>query len=44
MPNSKYSSVDDLQAETTLPDAAAKCGLTIDVHEGDNPFNVDMEP
>jgi 5S rRNA maturation endonuclease (ribonuclease M5) len=32
MPNSKYSSVDDLQAETTLADAATKCGLTIDLH------------
>jgi 5S rRNA maturation endonuclease (ribonuclease M5) len=32
MTNSKYSSVDDLQAETTLQAAAAKCGVTIDVH------------
>jgi 5S rRNA maturation endonuclease (ribonuclease M5) len=32
MTNSKYSSVDDLQAQTTLQEAAAKCGATVEVH------------
>jgi 5S rRNA maturation endonuclease (ribonuclease M5) len=29
---SRYISVDDLQAQTTLADAAAKCGVTVEVH------------
>ena len=28
----KYASVDDLQAQTTLQEAAAKCGVTLEVH------------
>lgn len=31
MTSPKYASVDDLQAQTTLPEAAAKCGITLDV-------------
>src|SRR5438270_1423033 len=27
-----YQNVDDLQAQTTLQEAAAKCGVTVDVH------------
>jgi 5S rRNA maturation endonuclease (ribonuclease M5) len=29
---SRYISVDDLQAQTTLPEAAAKCGVSVDIH------------
>src|SRR6267378_1316970 len=29
---SKYTNVDDLQAQMTLHDAAAKCGVTLEVH------------
>jgi 5S rRNA maturation endonuclease (ribonuclease M5) len=32
MDSPKYASVDDLQAETTLHDAAARCGIALDVH------------
>lgn len=32
MNNPTYASVDDLQAQTTLQEAAAKCGATIEVH------------
>lgn len=32
MPPSQYRNVDELQAETTLQEAAAKCNATIDVH------------
>lgn len=31
MNSPKYASVDDLQAQTTLHDAAAKCGIALDV-------------
>ncbi|MFL5330495.1 MAG: toprim domain-containing protein [Gemmataceae bacterium] len=42
---SKYVSVDDLQAQISLPEAAAKCGVTLEVHGNgrqvrlDCPFN-----
>jgi hypothetical protein len=45
MAHPNYTSVDDLQAQTTLPEAAAKCGVTVEVHGGgrqvrlDCPFN-----
>src|SRR5437868_4811707 len=32
MNQSRYQSVDDLQAQTTLQDAAAKSGVTLEVH------------
>ena len=32
MDNPRYTSVDDLQAETTLSEAAAKCGAGIEAH------------
>src|SRR5947209_8674282 len=32
MNNPKYLSVDDLQAQTTLQEAAAKCGVSLEVH------------
>jgi hypothetical protein len=32
MDTPKYVSVDDLQAQTTLQEAAAKCGVSVDVH------------
>jgi 5S rRNA maturation endonuclease (ribonuclease M5) len=32
MDPSRYLSVDDLQAQTTLPEAAAKCGVPIEIH------------
>lgn len=41
----QYISVDELQAQTTLPEAAAKCGATIEIHGSgrqariDCPFN-----
>lgn len=45
MNNPNYLSVDDLQAQTTLPEAAAKCGGSVEVHGSgrqvrlDCPFN-----
>lgn len=32
MNESRYTSVDDLQAQLTLPEAAAKCGVSLEVH------------
>jgi hypothetical protein len=32
MEQPRYVSVDDLQAQTTLQEAAAKCGVEIEVH------------
>jgi 5S rRNA maturation endonuclease (ribonuclease M5) len=32
MDTPRYSNVDDLQAQTSLTDAAAKCGVTLDLH------------
>ena len=32
MDKPRYTSVDDLQAETTLAEAAAKCGISLDTH------------
>lgn len=32
MDQPKYTNVDDLQAQTTLEDAALKCGVTLDIH------------
>src|SRR5438270_785703 len=32
MNNPKYLSVDDLQAQTTLQEAAAKCGVPLEIH------------
>src|SRR5947209_6355269 len=32
MNNPHYLSVDDLQAQTTLQEAAAKCGISLEVH------------
>src|SRR5438034_915890 len=39
--NPKYSSVDDLQAQTTLQDAAAKCGVTVEVYGGGRQVRLD---
>src|SRR5437762_976545 len=32
MNQTRYLSVDDVQAQTTLAEAAAKCGTTVDIH------------
>ena len=32
MHEAQYTSVDDLQAQLTLPEAAAKCGASLEVH------------
>ena len=32
MDQPRYTNVDDLQAQTTLQEAAAKCGVTLEVH------------
>jgi len=36
-----YASVDDLQAQTTLHEAASKCGITLDVHGGGRQVRLD---
>jgi len=37
----RYASVDDLQSQLTLPEAAAKCGVTLDVHGGGKQVRID---
>ncbi len=41
MPRSGYVNVDQLQADTTLEQAAAKCGVTLDVHGGGKEVRLD---
>jgi hypothetical protein len=41
MDSPKYASVDDIQAETTLHDAAAKCGIALDVHGSGRQVRID---
>lgn len=41
MDQPKYTNVDDLQARTTLEDAALKCGVTLDIHGGGTQARLD---
>jgi 5S rRNA maturation endonuclease (ribonuclease M5) len=41
MDTPRYSNVDDLQAQTSLTDAAAKCGVTLDLHGSGRQLRLD---
>lgn len=41
MPHPDYKNVDDLQAETTLSEAATKCGARIEIHGGGRQVRLD---
>ncbi len=41
MPRTGYVNVDQLQAETPLAEAAAKCGVSLDPHGGGNEVRLD---
>jgi 5S rRNA maturation endonuclease (ribonuclease M5) len=41
MNESRYTSVDDLQSQLSLPEAAARCGVPLDIHGGGKQVRLD---